>query len=101
MNLTEELFALSESEALDLFYELKFHHNWAATVFDEADIEDLWNEYRADNPQWPRWPEVREQVLKSRFWGRALPEALAARGNDLINEFMCNVSDAGEIDDRW
>lgn len=101
-HLHDEVLKLSESEALDLFYELRAHHGWQGSVWGEADIEDLWEEIRRPDfgdgygPDIAKpWHEVRENVLAGRSYTRWFTEYLVEKGNEYLSDWILELNDEG------
>lgn len=98
MDLLEELKALSESEAVDIMHELRRHHGWQGTMWQEADLEDLWNETRrAEGMECgERWSVVRENVLSQRGWTRWFTEWMVEKGNEYLADWISELDENGK-----
>jgi hypothetical protein len=101
--LLNDLADLSESEALDVFYELKLKHGWQGTVWGEVDLEDMWSEFRRpilENGDYgpdiaKPWHEVRESVLSNRSWTRWFTEWLVEKGNGYLADWIMELDENG------
>lgn len=96
-NVYELATQLTESEALDLFFELRRHHGWQGTIFMESDLEDLWSELRRPEGMETGlpWSEVRENVLNGRYWTRWFTNSLAENGNEYLANWIVELSEDG------
>ena len=89
---------LSETEALDLFYELRYRHGWQGVVWGEVDLEDLWNELRRPEGldiEAKPWTEVRENVMSGRGFTRWFAETLVEQGNMYLADWILELDENG------
>ena len=91
--------SLSESEALDVFYDLRAKHGWQGTIWGEADLEDMWEELRRPDINGEvtgkPWHEVRENVLNGRWLTRWFTEFLVEKGNEYLADSIFELDENG------
>jgi len=91
-HLQDMLDALSEDEALDVYWHLRNRHDWTGTIFMHSDVKGLLEDQsELDEPLKPEEVRSLVETIAGDWPYRKLGDRLAEIGNQILAEHVSDV----------